>query len=805
MVVSGTSVPLQSESTSTSPAGTTVSFVVSGSSDSVSTQLFQDLETATKLDVFILAYDSSTDQGTDTMLAPALVASYITSTANQQVIATVTFTAESTSVICTGAVDTCNPGDRALQLTSSANPATAGSAVTFTATESVIAGGPGPTGTVSFTADNTALPGCTNVPLNAAQAACTTSSLAGGSQVVSVQYSGDGDYAASTATLTITVTSTSPGAPTGLTATAGAAQVSLSWTAPASDGGSQVTGYNVYEGTSPGGESSAPVNSSPVTATNYLVTGLASGTYYFVVTAVNQAGEGPESAEASATVTEATQAIAFTSTQPSPAVYGGSYSPAATGGGSGNAVTFSVDSSSAPGACSISSGTVSFTGTGLCVIDANQAGGSGYAAAGQVQQSVTINPAPLTAIVTGGQTYGSASQQFTAAYSGLVNGDTSSVVSGTLTGCASSVPSSAAAGTYTATISGCGGLSAANYAISYADGGFTVNTAPLLISASSASMVYGAAVPSITPGYAGFVNGDSASSLTTSPACSTTATSSSAVGTYPSACSGAVDANYAISYQAGTVTVGQASTTTADTGPQQISSNSSFAPAAALSSSAAACQTGQSVTFTLNANPVTGAAGTYSLESATTGASGLATGTSISTANWQTGSYTITASFAGTADCAGSSATTAVLLTVPGTAAAGLGRDSVTGAGAVSFGFAVVPGGKAGGYKGLLALVNQERWEFTASIASYLKTGGPEGIIAGTGTLSWWDQAANHGAGKWVQAATGVSYTATFTPTTSSSHGSFGITIGYTPASPQPSPLPNSGLTSLSGGAIALS
>ena len=54
--------------------------------------------------------------------------------------------------------------------------------------------------------------------------------------------------------------------------------------------------------------------------------------------------------------------------------------------------------------------------------------------------------------------------------------------------------------------------------------------------------------PTITPTYAGFVNGDDASSLTTAPTCSTTATSSSPVGSYPSSCSGAVDANYTISY-----------------------------------------------------------------------------------------------------------------------------------------------------------------------------------------------------------------------------------------------------------------
>lgn len=48
-------------------------------------------------------------------------------------------------------------------------------------------------------------------------------------------------------------------------------------------------------------------------------------------------------------------------------------SPAASGGASGNPVVFSIDGSSGAGVCSISSGTVSFTGVGTCVIDAEQA------------------------------------------------------------------------------------------------------------------------------------------------------------------------------------------------------------------------------------------------------------------------------------------------------------------------------------------------------------------------------------------------------------------------------------------------
>ena len=90
----------------------------------------------------------------------------------------------------------------------------------------------------------------------------------------------------------------------------------------------------------------------------------------------------------------APQTITFTSTPPAHPVFGGSYRVTATGGGSGNPVVFSVDSSSTQGACSVSDSTVSFTGVGSCVIDANQAGNSEYSAAPQVHQSLSIAPAP---------------------------------------------------------------------------------------------------------------------------------------------------------------------------------------------------------------------------------------------------------------------------------------------------------------------------------------------------------------------------------------------------------------------------
>jgi len=78
--------------------------------------------------------------------------------------------------------------------------------------------------------------------------------------------------------------------------------VALSWTAPSPDGGSAITGYDVYECTTSGGESQTPVNTSPITGTSYTVTGLTNGTtYYFTVVAIGAVGNSPAANEASAT------------------------------------------------------------------------------------------------------------------------------------------------------------------------------------------------------------------------------------------------------------------------------------------------------------------------------------------------------------------------------------------------------------------------------------------------------------------------------------------------------------------------
>jgi len=97
-----------------------------------------------------------------------------------------------------------------------------------------------------------------------------------------------------------TTGSTAPATPTGLTATSGSKQVGLSWTAAAG-----ATSYNVYRGSTSGGESTTPI-ASGITGTRYTNTGLTNGsTYYYKVVGVNAVGGSIPSSEASATTSTA--------------------------------------------------------------------------------------------------------------------------------------------------------------------------------------------------------------------------------------------------------------------------------------------------------------------------------------------------------------------------------------------------------------------------------------------------------------------------------------------------------------------
>jgi hypothetical protein len=283
-----------------------------------------------------------------------------------------------------------------------------------------------------------------------------------------------------------------------------------------------------------------------------------------------------------------------------------------------------------------------------------------------VNGSLTIKPASLKITASSAtMTYGGSVPVITASYSGFENGENAGNLTKQPTCTTSAKSASPVSGSpYTTS---CSGAVDPNYTISYVCGKVTVTKAPLTITASSGSMTYGGTVPTITASYSGFVNGDSHGSLSTQPTCSTRATSSSSVAgsPYASSCSGASDPNYAISYVNGTVTVTPATTHLTYTGPTHVSTTSSLIPTASLSSPVQACEAAQTITFALDPNPLTGAHANYTLETAKTTTGGSATGAAISSKKWLDGSYTLSASFAGTTNCDSSTASAQFSVTTP--------------------------------------------------------------------------------------------------------------------------------------------
>ena len=221
------------------------------------------------------------------------------------------------------------------------------------------------------------------------------------------------------------------------------------------------------------------------------------GTYVVTVTVSDGAGNG-----ATQTFTEtiqAPQSIEFSSVPPQ--TYGGApFTISATGGGSGQPVTFAATGgpvcslSGATGGTDASgngTGTANVTAltAGTCVITASQAGTGAFLAAPSVTQRFTLRPSPLTISANNvSMVYGGPVPTFAASFSALVNGDTSSMVRGLTCGAVDGsndpVGGSTPAGTYTITCSG-GTVAAtpplidvaSDYSISYQPGTLTITRA----------------------------------------------------------------------------------------------------------------------------------------------------------------------------------------------------------------------------------------------------------------------------------------------------------------------------------------
>ncbi|MFL6020891.1 MAG: Ig-like domain repeat protein, partial [Gaiellaceae bacterium] len=348
-------------------------------------------------------------------------------------------------------------------LTSSANPSTYPALVTLTATVTATPT-PNPNGAGTVTFKDGAATLCNAVALSGNTATCTPSpALGAGAHSLTADYSGAAGFAASSGALTqtvskgsqtITVTTHAPASAAYNSSFSVAASASSGLAVSFSSAGGCTNSGATFTMTSgatsctvrydqagdanynPATQVSESVNASKanqaITVTthapssaafnaNFTVaaTGGGSGNPVtfssaggctnsgaaFTMTSgatacsvkYDQAGDANYNAASQVTetvsATKAGQAIAFTSTAPSNAVFGDVYQPTATGGASGNPVIFG-----ASGACSYNggTGTVSMISAGTCTVTADQLGNANYNAAPQASQVFSVAKASQT-------------------------------------------------------------------------------------------------------------------------------------------------------------------------------------------------------------------------------------------------------------------------------------------------------------------------------------------------------------------------------------------------------------------------
>jgi len=267
------------------------------------------------------------------------------------------------------------------------------------------------------------------------------------------------------------------------------------------DGNYRVTNYRLTVATDSGFANivSGYNNLDLGTATSRSVTGLSAGqTYYYRVTAANEAGTSGVSSTGNAALPKYDQAITFNA--PSTKTYGDAAFGLGATANSGLGVTYSVLS----GPATINGSNLTVTGAGTVSVRASQVGNGSYNAAPNVDRSFAVNAKSLTITADAkSKTYGDADPSLTFSTSGLVGSDTTS---GSLSRDAGSSVGSYAIrqGTVTA---------GSNYTISYTGANLTISAKALtVVGAVVVSKSYDATTTaSITGTLSGVVAGDSVS------------------------------------------------------------------------------------------------------------------------------------------------------------------------------------------------------------------------------------------------------------------------------------------------------
>ncbi len=270
-----------------------------------------------------------------------------------------------------------------IALTGGTNPSTYGDSVTFTATVTA-----GATGSVTFKDGSTTIG---SGSLGGGVASFSTTTLTVATHNITATYNGDANYGTSTSSnLQQIVTKASSATSLGSSLNPSTYGQSVTFTATVTP--STATGSVTFKDGSTtigSGQLSGGVASfstSTLTAVSHAITAAYGGDTNYLTSTSDPVLQN---------VNKADQTITFN--PPATKIYGDlPFVLSATGGASGNSVTFAV--TSGPG--SITGSTLTITGAGSIVVTASQGGNANYNAAADVQKTIAVSKADQTITFT---------------------------------------------------------------------------------------------------------------------------------------------------------------------------------------------------------------------------------------------------------------------------------------------------------------------------------------------------------------------------------------------------------------------
>lgn len=242
----------------------------------------------------------------------------------------------------------------------------------------------GTTPTLTSTSDSGLTPSFTS----STTSVCTITSggaltfVAAGTCTINADQTGNGSYLAATqVSRSFAVNAVVSSAPIMGSATAGNSQATITFSAPASNGGSAITAYTVTA--SPGGATASGAG-SPI-----ILTGLTNGTAYtFTVKATNTVGTSGASGASNSVTPKASQSI--TLGNPGDQIVGTSVTLTS----SASSGLTPVLSSATPLVCTVTANQASLIKTGTCTVHADEAGNAAWLPANTASQSFEVKPEP---------------------------------------------------------------------------------------------------------------------------------------------------------------------------------------------------------------------------------------------------------------------------------------------------------------------------------------------------------------------------------------------------------------------------